>query len=155
MSNYIYLITVFCWWLTNIALLVQIHAILQDSLPGVQQGLPFCATRIDFVPVHTFSLRSASFHVNLDLQTGLRPSDFRGTLCMHFLVCPCVLRAPPKTFSATKCCQNNLRETESAKQLVQFTFCLFAGDVHQTLPAVRRLQKGGGCWSPSLHGVRH
>jgi len=32
---------------------------------------------------------------------------------------------------------------------------LSAGDVYQTLPAVGRLQEGGGCRSSSLHRVRH
>lgn len=123
MGNYIYLIIAFCWSLINIEL--QTHAIRNTSrfITGCAtacQGLPFCATRIDFVPFHILSLRPPlllSFHVNLDLQTGLLPSDFRPTLYLHFLVCPFVLRAPPKTFNATNCCQNNLRGNRKHKTI--------------------------------------
>jgi hypothetical protein len=135
------------------------YATLQDLLPGVQQP-----TRVShFVPRGSISYPSILFKIRFTIILPCKPRSsnwspsFRfSTNAVHAFSClPCVLRAPPKTFNATNFCQNNLRETESAKLFIQFMLCIFTGDVYQTLPAVRRLQEGGGCRSPSLHRVRH
>jgi hypothetical protein len=108
------------------------------------------------LPHYFFKIRFTIILPSVPRYSYLSPSFRFLTNDLHaFLPCPSVLLAPPKTPNATDFCQTNLRKTEGAKLLDQLTLCLFAGDVYQTVPAVRRLQKGSGCRSPGLHRVRH
>jgi hypothetical protein len=145
---YPYLIGVFYWWLTNTEWNMQHLRFI-----SVHKRLPVSLILSLMAWVHTFPHNFCKFRVAIILLYMTRSSNwspyFRFSINVFYVFVSLPEIATPD------CYEKNLKKIEGAKLLDKLALCLFAGYVYQTLPAVRRLQKGGCCRSPSLYGVRH